>query len=376
VPALTACLIARDEEARLPDCLASLAGHVDEIVLVDTGSRDATPEIAARFGARVLDDPWRGDFAGPRNLGLDTARGDWILYIDADERLACPAGERLADLLPGPEAIAARVKFTPRSDMTAYAEHRLFRNDPRIRFSGAMHETVMPAIGRVRETDGLAVADVFAAEIRHIGYDGPQDAKHRRNLPLLERAVAADSERVYLRWHLGTTLAALGRDAEAGRQFAAGLERAMSPMASPQVRVEGGLCAHALAALRFAEDDVPGAEAAIAAGLTLHPENHALRWLRARHLLACGDAAAAIAELEPLAGTDPARFFDPAIAYERRLFGADTAGLLGAAHFRRGDYPAAADWFERAARDDPHTDEWRAKAALARARSDRVENPG
>src|SRR5213592_4364106 len=86
-PLLTAAMIARDEERHLPDCLASLTDVVDEVVLVDTGSVDSTVEIARAHGATVLHHVWRDDFSAPRNLGLDNARGRWILYIDADERL-------------------------------------------------------------------------------------------------------------------------------------------------------------------------------------------------------------------------------------------------------------------------------------------------
>src|SRR3984957_12225351 len=80
-------MIVRNEEHHLPDCLESIRHIVDEIVLVDTGSTDDTVAIARSFGARVEIHPWQQDFATPRNVGLDLARGRWILYIDADERL-------------------------------------------------------------------------------------------------------------------------------------------------------------------------------------------------------------------------------------------------------------------------------------------------
>src|SRR5262245_1489579 len=87
---ISAAMIVRDEEAYLDDCLKSIVDEVDEIVIVDTGSRDRTCDIARRYGARLFDLPWTGDFAAARNHALDRASGDWILYIDADERLAVP----------------------------------------------------------------------------------------------------------------------------------------------------------------------------------------------------------------------------------------------------------------------------------------------
>ncbi len=82
---VSACIIARDEAPSLPDCLASVA-FCDEIVLVDSGSTDATTAIARAAGARVIEQPWLG-FAAQRNVALDHATGNWVLEIDADERV-------------------------------------------------------------------------------------------------------------------------------------------------------------------------------------------------------------------------------------------------------------------------------------------------
>ena len=79
-------MIARNEEALLGVCLESVRGLVDEIVLVDTGSTDATPELA-RLAGDVVSVPWSDDFSAPRNEALAHAQGDWILQLDADERL-------------------------------------------------------------------------------------------------------------------------------------------------------------------------------------------------------------------------------------------------------------------------------------------------
>lgn len=86
-PMLSATLIVRDEAPRLRRCLDSIRPFVDEIVVVDTGSVDETPDIAAACGARVLHSPWREDFSYHRNEALDAARGRWAFVIDGDEEL-------------------------------------------------------------------------------------------------------------------------------------------------------------------------------------------------------------------------------------------------------------------------------------------------
>ena len=132
-PLLTAAMIARDEERHLPACLASLADVVDEVVLVDTGSVDRTVEIARAHGATVLHHSWSDDFSAPRNLGLDNARGRWILYIDADERLRPVERSWVEALLEDAEEIAFRVHFRLFARATPSLEYRLWRNDSRVR---------------------------------------------------------------------------------------------------------------------------------------------------------------------------------------------------------------------------------------------------
>src|SRR5580693_253427 len=92
---LSLCMIVRDEQEMLPRCLAAVAGVVDELVIVDTGSTDETVEIARSFGAHVIHHEWTGSFAQARNVSFDAATGDWLIYLDADEVLV---GEDAATL--------------------------------------------------------------------------------------------------------------------------------------------------------------------------------------------------------------------------------------------------------------------------------------
>src|SRR5580658_6526740 len=112
---LSAAIIVRDEAEHLDGCLTSLRGLVDEIVVVDTGSSDDSVAVAHRHGAIVGHEPWQGDFATPRNRSLDLCSGEWILYIDADERVrAGDNDERRRGLAAASEFAALRVLFVPR----------------------------------------------------------------------------------------------------------------------------------------------------------------------------------------------------------------------------------------------------------------------
>jgi glycosyltransferase involved in cell wall biosynthesis len=97
---ISACIIARDEAERLPDCLASVA-FCQEIVLVDSGSTDATVQIARAAGATVVEQPWLG-YAAQRNVALDHASGTWVLEIDADERVTPRLRSEIESFLADP----------------------------------------------------------------------------------------------------------------------------------------------------------------------------------------------------------------------------------------------------------------------------------
>jgi len=159
---VSACVIARDEEERLPACLASLE-FCDEVIVVDSGSRDRTREIAAAAGAKVFENPWPG-FARQRNFAIERAAGDWVLEIDADERIDAELAASIRALLAAPPAdvrmaaLPMRESFLgkrlgPSSRYPRY-RHRLFRRDAfRHDESRTVHEGLWPD-GPVAPLDG------------------------------------------------------------------------------------------------------------------------------------------------------------------------------------------------------------------------------
>jgi glycosyltransferase involved in cell wall biosynthesis len=99
---LSALLVVKDEEDRLPDALASVS-FADEVVVVDTGSRDGTRELARAAGARVEEIPWEG-FVAARNQALARVTHDWVLFLDADERVSPALRKEIEEVLEGPQA--------------------------------------------------------------------------------------------------------------------------------------------------------------------------------------------------------------------------------------------------------------------------------
>jgi tetratricopeptide (TPR) repeat protein len=357
--AVSATLIVRDEERFLPDCFAALAGLVDEVVVVDTGSRDSTRNIAIGAGAKTLEFPWIDDFAAARNAALEAASGDWILYIDADERLSGPPGLRLRDALDDRAAIGATVQFRPHLNATPYRETRLFRNDPRVRFVGAIHETILPSLDAlVAAGAGRILTSPFA--IQHLGYEGDLTHKHRRNLPMLQTMVERWPERLYY-WHdLAQALNGLGRPDEAIGVCRRGLAVARSPGGAGSEPV-GALIAHTLALLlrERGEDPLP----VIAEGLLYFPEQHALRLLEARALVDVGRYDEALAIADALLAVDAATFCDPIVSYDERIFGVDALELKGIALLRSGRRIEAGRAFAAASALAPHELSYKVKAA-------------
>jgi len=87
-PTISLCMIVKNEENWLQQCLDSIKELVSEMIIVDTGSTDKTKEIAKKNGAKVFDFTWNDDFAAARNFSISRATCDWILWIDADETIS------------------------------------------------------------------------------------------------------------------------------------------------------------------------------------------------------------------------------------------------------------------------------------------------
>lgn len=196
---ISLCMIVKDEEKFLADCLDSVKGLVDEMIIVDTGSKDRTKDIAKAHGAKIVHFFWQDDFALARNESLRHATGDWILVLDADERIETGDHERIRNCTKDESFQAyglvqrnytdssnARDFVTCDGDSSPYCKYfkgfspnvlvRLFRPNPQFRFEGRIHETIEKSVaacgGKIKVT---------SIPIHHLAYRAEEIRKKSKD---------------------------------------------------------------------------------------------------------------------------------------------------------------------------------------------------
>ncbi|HSQ41736.1 MAG TPA: glycosyltransferase [Fibrobacteraceae bacterium] len=227
---LSVVLIVKNEEDHLGACLESIRGLWDDLVVVDTGSTDRTIEIAHAAGARVVEFSWIGDFSAARNRSLEEARGQWILWLDADDIVLPVDRTRIYNLVSAPNADKAYgflIKNSQDRGLTGpvFNQIRLFPNHPSIRFQGRVHEQVMPSL----QTLGMPV-EFLDVRIIHTGYTDPETVrqKQRRNLELMKTEIELSPQSINAMKYfaLGNAYLDLGDYEEAAQQYRASMAQA------------------------------------------------------------------------------------------------------------------------------------------------------
>ncbi|WP_398329258.1 glycosyltransferase [Vulcanococcus sp.] len=195
---LSLSMIVRDEAAQIEDCLRSVQGFVDEMVVVDTGSTDNTVALAQALGARVEQIDWPGDFAPARNQALQWVSGDWVLVLDADERLRPEAMAPLRALMAQPDVLLINLLRHERGAVQSPYSNvsRLFRRHPALRWSRAYHSMVDDSVAELLQQEShWRIADCPEPALLHDGYrpellaqgNKPQRLREAMEAELLER---------------------------------------------------------------------------------------------------------------------------------------------------------------------------------------------
>ncbi len=226
-PTVSFCMIAKDEAHCIKECLASVAPYCVEMIVVDTGSTDDTPALAESMGAKVLHFPWIDDFSAARNFGLAAAKGDWILTIDADERLV--NGDVFLEEIRDPKIEGLNVRMTSvREDGTNinWLLLRAFRNRPENRFENRIHEQAVHTVMKSIKVHGTRLLNANTV-VRHVGYleeVADQKSKDERNLRIFAKALEDDPGNHYLICKYAELLTKLGETQRARAELERGYE--------------------------------------------------------------------------------------------------------------------------------------------------------
>ncbi len=225
-------MIVKNEAQNLDPCIQPLKSVLDEIVIIDTGSTDSTQEVAKRLGAKVFDFPWCDDFSAARNESIRHATGDYILWLDADDRIASEDVKKIGQLKAAFPKAKDEAYFLMVSNLslvdgeTLFQQLRIFPRRKGAFFEGRIHEQIhhrLQSLGiKMIHTD---------IRICHQGYHAPEEVaqKSLRNLRIIERALEADPDNLFLHFQAARTLAGISR-------FKSAVEHMRKVVDHPQTR--------------------------------------------------------------------------------------------------------------------------------------------
>jgi GT2 family glycosyltransferase/tetratricopeptide (TPR) repeat protein len=347
-PGISLCMIVKNEERFLERCLRSVAGVVDEINVVDTGSTDRTIEIAKALGARVTHEQWRDDFALARNASLAMATRRWILQLDADEELSAESVDALRQIKNAPAHLTAMLvrckNLSDGKSASGTVSHlitRIFPNHPRIRFRGSIHE--FPSV------DGSATAISAVPSpiaIVHYGYLDSVIAardKFARNTRMIEESVVREPEDSYNWYNLGMT-AHVGGDQ---RRAAQALERMWELCCTHGLRIFAGSGLQMLSTIYT--EHLGDAQRG------LHFANECLKIAPhyANAHFAAGKAYAAMQDYDNARAMYQAAMGDAEHLHRQYVVDEDASGWkpaceIGGTYAAQGDFAAALEWYDKA----------------------------
>lgn len=183
-PRISVCMIVKNEEKYIDQCLRSVKPIADEVILVDTGSTDRTVKIAKRYTDKIYFHPWNDNFSEARNQAMQYATGDWILTIDADEELV---EEDIPNLLiavqnENIDAVVTQIVSTAQEGRSqgVHSSERILRNNGVIRYEGRVHNRVV----------GITSSKNYPIRLLHYGYDSLEvdtGKKFERTVSLLRK---------------------------------------------------------------------------------------------------------------------------------------------------------------------------------------------
>lgn len=373
-PLVSLCMIVRDEERFLSECLESAREAADEIVVVDTGSRDRTVEIAREFQAKVVQFPWNDDFAAARNRSLEASSGRWVLTLDADERVAPGTAAKIREAAREGGWDVGLLPFINMRDGQPCGRQwlscRVFRRTPGMRYVGRIHEQLIQNLPQPRTR-------VIESTVYHYGYEASLFAERQkkdRNAKLIELALAeSESQGPLMHANYLFHYANLASNQELLRRYEnfAAYVRQQWPERLPDAPwIVAGLAEQA----RLLSDTARHEPAAALARelLARYGESPLMHYIVARARAAAADCDAAERELETILRPDPP------VSYDHQQYTQDVPLVQGRARFLRGLLRESQGCFEEslahyqaAVAEEPDQEILRARLACALARLER-----
>lgn len=336
---VTLCLIVRNETAYLRGCVESARDIVDQVVIVDTGSTDGTVDMGWQLADAFCEVPFDGDFSAARNEALVRAEGDWVLFLDADERMIDGEAQKLVAHLKevDPDVLGLRLlryNFFATGGFYTGRELKVFRNVPEVEYRRKINESVAASIA-----DAGGRVEPAPVVMNHFGHCRPvaeRDEKAYRYLSLMDRQLRDNPKDAVLVGYKGLIMRTLGRFEEA--EDYSGRSVDLDPSSATVWLFRGHV-------LRSLGKDGEALEAYLK-GLGVAPENAALHNMAGVQLAALGQLP------------DAAECFRTAARHDPQLLHTDiNLGLLAQAG---GDWAGAARLMRKAGAANPgfYHDEW------------------
>ncbi|WP_079478174.1 sulfotransferase [Halobacillus salinus] len=203
---ISACIITKDEAKNIETCIKSMQSVVIEVILVDTGSTDNTVEIAKNLGAQVYDLEWDDDFASARNYAISKAKGDWIIFLDADEYLA--ESDYIEKIIQTAEnnsmdsiiSTLINVNKDKNKTISTVPIIRIFKNNKDILYKGKIHEILYHRNRKLKRLNAIEKITIY-----HTGYSNTtinDKNKGERNIRLLLKEISENPKNSTLCFYL------------------------------------------------------------------------------------------------------------------------------------------------------------------------------
>jgi tetratricopeptide (TPR) repeat protein len=351
---LSVCLITRNEEQNLPRVLASVAGLADEVIVTDTGSTDRTVAVAAELKARVSQVAWANDFAAARNVALEQATGDWVLWLNPDEDVPAISHPHVRDALVRSEVFAfgVIVQQLQRADgsvgFTENGQLRLFRRRPEVRFVGRLHPDFQTPLADLAQRESRAVLPAPILLRRHAYLSQMTEEKLRWALRLLELELRDRPGQLHYQIEYGRTLLLLndpkGHDvlAQAVEQVLPQRDAPAAPSPVVQRLLEYLLTVTPAQSRGRLSRDEAGALAE-----RWFPNNPPLLWRLAENAFQAGDFGRATGFLEKLVLCGRTGLYDRSDSFDPAIMGESAVLNLGACYTRLKRWDEAEECFRQ-----------------------------